>query len=183
MEYNFPPIDFLSGIYFFYYSCIKFLNEGGFINIYIVWLHWFLYLYSPRLVINNFLKEHWLHCSLYCQWFVNFKSTGIGKAGVDALNKRMDVYSKITPKRRVQIASIFFVLVFQRVTVNHKSIWSRYDMLGVRSTCFTFILMRFIFACRQTGSVKWITRLIDTVWTAWILTVFSIRFFTRYKTT
>ena len=55
-------------------------------------------------------------------------------------------------------------------------------MLGVRSTCFTFILMRFIFACRQTGSVKWITRLIDTVWTAWILTVFSIRFFTRYKT-
>ena len=149
---------------------------------YIVCLHWFLYLYSHRLVINHFLKEHWLHWSSYSQWFVNFKSTGIRKACVDALNKRMDVYSKLKPKRRLQIANIFFVLVFKRVTVNRKSTYV-IQVRYVRSTCFTFILMRFTSACRQTGSVKWITCLIDTEWTAWILAVFSIGFGTRYKTT
>ena len=52
-----------------------------------------------------------------------------------------------------------------------------------RSTCNAFITIWFIFAAGQTGSVKWITRLIDTEWTAWILAVFSVRFVTCYKIT
>ena len=49
------------------------------------------------------------------------------------------------------------------------------------STCNACISIRFIAAVSQTGSVKWITCLIDTVWTAWILTVFSVRFVTCCK--
>ena len=50
------------------------------------------------------------------------------------------------------------------------------------NTCNACISIRFICAVScQTGSVKWITCLIDTERTAWRLTVFSVRFVTCYK--
>ena len=58
-----------------------------------------------------------------------------------------------------------------------------FEIVDFQSTCNAFITIWFIFAAGQTGSVKWITRLIETERTAWILTVFSVKFVTCYKIT
>lgn len=102
----------------------------------------------------------------------HFESTNIEKVDVDAFHLQMDTDYTRSLQRCLQIAK----------TVYHSSthvIQVSYTI----STCNASITIRFIFAACQTGSIKWITCLINTEWTARILAVFPVRFITCYKIT